>query len=449
RPETIYTRLMIDSGKSDDKVVRPLLAVPDPLERITSLKESRQSNYAKCDWAVHTDKLTLEEVASEVIHGWDLLCRNEIKSDWDTACIVTTATASYPVFVGWGLLDTLGERMKKAGLNGNALVISEDHVFPLYGDRVQASLQKAGFAIDSFVIPHGEKSKTIEIANRIYDFLVQHRAERNHIIVALGGGLIGDVAGFVAATFLRGMPLVHVPTSLMAMVDSSIGGKVAINHPEGKNLIGAFYQPRLVLADVQTLITLPQRELTSGWAEVIKHGLIRDADYFRFLERNTDKLTKLDKASTTEAIKRSAAIKAAVVSEDEKEAGLRMILNYGHTIAHGLETAAGYGEMLHGEAVAVGMMGAARIAERLNLLEGNAVKQQTALLQKFNLPVTYPGADLESIMKTIELDKKVQAKAVRWVLLQNIGKTVIRNDVLPDLVRTTIKELIDSKQRYL
>jgi 3-dehydroquinate synthetase len=228
----------------------------------------------------------------------------------------------------------------------------------------------------------------------------------------------------------------------MAMVDSSIGGKVAINHPEGKNLIGAFYQPRLVLADVLTLTTLSERELTSGWAEVIKHGLIRDADYFRFLEQNVDKLTKLDKETTTEAIKRSAGIKAAVVSEDEKEAGLRTILNYGHTIAHGLETATGYEQMLHGEAVSVGMMGAARIAEKLGLLGSRAVERQRSLLQKFGLPVIYPGADQEATMKAIELDKKVQKKAVRWVLLERIGEAVVRGDVPPDLVRSAIEELV-------
>ena len=443
-PETIYKRLMIDSEKSEDKVVRPLLAVDDPLERIRTLKASRQLNYDQADWTVRTDQLTLEEVASELIRGWNYLSRSQRYSisDADTACVVTTATESYPILVGWGLLDSLGQKMKDLGLEGKAYIISDDQVFPHYGNHAKASLENAGFTVDSLVVPHGETSKSMAIAMRIYDFLVLHRAERSHIIVALGGGVIGDLAGFIAATFLRGIPFVQVPTSLMAMVDSSIGGKVAINHPEGKNLIGAFYQPRLVLSDVGTLSTLSKREFTSGWAEVIKHGLIRDADYFNFLEQNVDKLINLEKEATTEAIRRSAIIKANVVSEDEKEAGLRTILNYGHTIAHGLETATTYQQMLHGEAVAIGMLGAARIAERIDLLNSDTVQRQGVLLQRFGLPVAYPRADSHAILRAIELDKKVQGKAVRWVLLNEIGKTIIRKDIPSDLVSDVVNELV-------
>jgi shikimate kinase/3-dehydroquinate synthase len=443
RPETIHQRLLIDSARSKDKVVRPLLAVTDPLARIASLKQSRQNHYADADWTVHTDNLTLEKVASEVIHGWNHISRGEIHRapEGETAAVVTTATESYPIFVGWGLLDTLGRRMKKAGLGGNAYVISDDHVFPLYGERVEASVREAGFAVNSFVVPFGERSKSIEVATTICDFLVQCRAERGHVVIALGGGVVGDLAGFVAATFLRGMPFVQVPTSLMAMVDSSIGGKVAVNHPEGKNLIGAFYQPRFVLADVQTLMTLPQRELTSGWAEVIKHGLIRDADFVDSLEQNLDMLNRLDREATTEVIERSAAIKAAVVSEDEKETGLRTILNYGHTIAHGLEAATGYEQLLHGEAVSIGMMSAARIAEKLGLLDRGAVERQKKLLIGFGLPVTYPGIRPQAILKAIELDKKVQKKAVRWVLLEGIGKAVVRGDVPEKMVLEVISEV--------
>ncbi len=446
-PVTIYNRLMIDSQKSGEKVVRPLLAADDPLERITSLKESRQSNYAKSDWTVHTDSLTMEEVAGEVVRGWSFINResHEWRADQQTACVVTTATESYPVFAGGGLLESLGERMKRAGLAGDAYIVSDDHVFPLYGERVKSSLEDAGFTVDSLVVPHGEMSKSMAVAMRIYDFLVLHHAERSHIILALGGGMVGDLAGFVAATFLRGMPFVQVPTSLVGMVDSSIGGKVAINHPEGKNLIGSFYQPRLVLSDVQTLTTLPERELTSGWAEVIKHGLIRDVDYLQFLEQNAEKLIRLDKEVIVEAVSRSAAIKAAVVSEDEKESGLRAVLNYGHTIAHGLETATGYERMLHGEAVSVGMAGAAEIAHRMGLLDGEAVDRQKALLESFGLPVTCPDVDVNAVMRAIELDKKVRMKAVRWVLLPRIGETVIRNDVPSDMVQSVVESLVNAQ----
>ncbi len=442
-PETIYKRLMIDSKKSGEKVVRPLLAVDDPLERITSLKESRQSSYAKSDWTVHTDSLTPEEVAGEVIRGWSFVSRMVpgLAADSQTACMVNTATESYPILVDWGILESLGQKMKDAGLSGYAYIISDDNVFPLYGERVENSLELAGFTVDSLVVPHGERSKSLAVAMRIYDFLVLHRAERSHIIVALGGGMVGDLAGFVAATFLRGMPLVQVPTSLVGMVDSSIGGKVAINHPEGKNLIGSFHQPRLVLTDVQMLTTLPERELISGWAEVIKHGLIRDEEYIRFLEENADKLRSLDNLLVTKAIKRSTVIKAAIVSEDEKEAGLRTILNYGHTIAHGLETATGYDRMLHGEAVSVGMAGAAEIARRMGILDSESPDRQRALLQISGLPVSCPGVDVNAVLRAIELDKKVRMKEVRWVLLSRIGETEIRSDVPPDMVRDVLEKL--------
>lgn len=440
-PETIYNRLLIDDKKGETKVVRPLLSGPDPERRIAQLKEFRQPYYSIADWTVHTDRLTLEEVAVEVIRGWNYVRKPCPAADQETACVVTTATESYPILAGWDLISGIGRRMRKAGLAGTVYTISDDQVFPLYGPKIMESLRDAGFGVDSFVVPRGEKSKSIEIAVRIYDFLVKRRAERGEIILALGGGMVGDLAGFVAATYLRGMPLLQVPTSLMAMVDSSIGGKVAINHPEGKNLIGAFYQPRMVLADVETLTTLTERELASGWAEVVKHGLIRDADYFQFLERNVGQLKRLERGATIEAIRRSAAIKAAVVNDDERETGLRAILNYGHTIAHGLESATGYRRLLHGEAVSVGMMGEARIAERLGLLDREAVELQRSLLLRFGLPVTCPGVDTNAVLKGIELDKKVHEKAVRWVLLRGIGEAVVGHDVPPDVVRSSIEEI--------
>ncbi len=442
-PDTIYNRLLIDDKKGESKVVRPLLSGTDPERRIAQLKEFRQPYYSIADWTVHTDNLTPAEVAVEVIRGWNYSrrCGACPATDQETACVVTTASESYPILVGWGLISSIGWRMRNAGLAGTVYVMSDDQVFPLYGRKVTESLGDAGFSADSFVVPRGEKSKSIEVASQAYDFLVERRAERGGIILALGGGMVGDLAGFVAATYLRGMPLIQVPTSLMAMVDSSIGGKVAINHHEGKNLIGAFYQPRLVLADTETLTTLTERELTSGWAEIVKHGLIRDADYFQFLGQNVEKLKRLEREATTEAIRRSVAIKAAVVNEDEKEMGLRAILNYGHTIAHGLETATGYKRLLHGEAVSVGMMGEARIAEKLALLEGKVVERQRSLLLRFGLPVTCPGVDTNAVLKAIELDKKVRQKAVRWVLLRRIGEAVVGHDVPQHVVRSVIEEI--------
>ena len=468
KPETIYERLFREAACNPRTEIRPLLAVDNPLERIRQLKATRQSYYAKADWTIHTDGLSISEVAEEVIRASRLLRRYAPRNDRervqsgidkDIACLVETTTQSYPVFVGYGLLDKLGEKMKKAALSGTATIISDENVFSLYVSKAEGVLKSAGFAVNSFVVPAGEETKSIDYAIKIYDFLVEHRTERDDIIIALGGGMVGDLAGFVAATFLRGMPWIQVPTSLVAMVDASIGGKVGINHPEGKNLIGAFYQPNLVLADPQTLITLHQRELTSGWAEVIKHGLILDEEFVQFLESNVDKLTKLEPELLTRAIARSAAIKAQVVSQDEKEKeGKRTILNYGHTIAHGLEAATQYKRFLHGEAVAIGMVGAAKLSQRLGLLSSAAVERQQSLLQKFGLPTSLRAEaasqrrgrkrsnfklSLAGITRAMELDKKVRGKSIRWVLLQDIGEAVIRNDVPQQDVLAVLRELAE------
>ena len=464
KPETIYERLFREAARSPKTEVRPLLAVDNPLERIRQLKASRQPHYAKADWTIHTDGLSVSEVAEEVIrasrllHGTDSFQLSAL-SDKDVACMVKTATQSYPVFVGYGLLDRLGEKMKQAALSGTATIISDDNVFSLYGSKVEGALKGAGFAVNLFVVPPGEETKSMDYAIKIYDFLVEHRMERDDIIIALGGGMVGDLAGFAAATFLRGMPWIQVPTSLVAMVDASIGGKVGVNHPKGKNLIGAFYQPNLVLADCQALTTLPQRELISGWAEVVKHGLILDREFFKFLESNINELIKLEPELLTKAIVRSTAIKDQVVSQDEKEReGKRTILNYGHTIAHGLEAATQYKRFLHGEAVAIGMVGAAKLSQRLGLLSSDAVERQQALLQKFGLPTSLQSAEALNVVKgkwgnlklslagitmAMELDKKVRGKTIRWVLLHDIGEAVIRNDVPQQDVLAVIRELAE------
>jgi shikimate kinase/3-dehydroquinate synthase len=449
KPETIYERLFREAACSPETEVRPLLANDNPLGRIRQLKASRQPHYAKADWTIHTDGLSVSEVADEVIRASRLLRRTaswqlSASSDKDIVCMVETKTQSYPIFGGYGLLDKLGEKMRQAALSGTATIISDENVFSLYGSKVQGILKDAGFAVNSFVVPPGEETKSTGYAIKIYDFLVKHRAERDDIIVALGGGMVGDLAGFVAATFLRGMPWIQVPTSLVAMVDASIGGKVGVNHPDGKNLIGAFYQPNLVLADCQTLTTLPQRELTSGWAEVIKHGMILDEEFVQFLESNANRLIKLEPKLLTRAISWSAAIKAQVVSQDEKEIeGKRTILNYGHTIAHGLEAATQYKRFLHGEAVAVGMAGAAKLSRRLGLLPSAAVERQQALLQKFGLPTGFSVLGLTEITRAMELDKKTKGKAIRWVLLQDISKVIIRGDVPQQDVLAVLRELAE------
>jgi 3-dehydroquinate synthase len=444
QPETIYQRLRDEELYSANPVIRPLLAGDKPLERIKQLKAKRQIYYTVADWTVHTDNLTVDEVSREVINGWQYINRRQAKqsAEADLACRVRTPTTDYPVFVGWGILDRLGARMKQAGLSGTANIISDKTVFSVYGDAVKKTLEKAGFAVNTCVVPPGEASKNINQAIEIYDFLIEHRVERNDVIVALGGGMIGDLAGFVAATFLRGLPWLQVPTSLIAMTDASIGGKVAVDHPRGKNLIGAFYQPRLVLADVKTLTTLPDRELTSGWAEVIKHGLVLDADFFQFLEKKAKELVKLECDVAVSVISRSADLKCRVVSEDEKETGIRTVLNYGHTVAHGLEAATRYGRFLHGEAVSIGMMAAARLSHHLGLLSTKAVERQQTLSQKFGLPIDCSGVALKDVLAAMELDKKVWSKAVRWVLLKDIGQVVISSDVPKKDVLKVLQEVI-------
>jgi shikimate kinase / 3-dehydroquinate synthase len=491
RPATIYRRLYNEAARSPQTEVRPLLDADDPLERIRQLKASRQPFYAASDWTVHTDYLDIGRVADEVVRAWRLLQGAQVQvgptasggsrsslqaqSGDGVACLVETVTGRYPVFVGYGLLDDLGNRMHRASLSGAVIIISDNNVFALYGQRVEDILKGAGFGVHSFVVPAGEDVKSLDHAARIYDFLVRQRVERDDIIIALGGGVVGDLAGFVAATFMRGISWVQVPTSLIAMVDASIGGKVGVNHAEGKNLIGAFYQPSMVLADCQTLATLPERELVSGWAEVIKHGLILDEEFFLFLESNAERLKSLEPEVLTKAIARSAAIKAGVVSQDEREReGKRTILNFGHTIGHGLEAATGYQSFLHGEAVAIGMMGAAMLSRRLGLLSLVAVERQQALLDGFGLPtslsattLTSPGSaspssleapssmslrakrsnlkvSIEGITRAMELDKKRKGKTIRWVLLENIGRAVIRTDVPQEEVLAVLHELAQS-----
>ena len=444
-PGTIYQRLPKDDERPN--TVRPLLAMADPMERIVELKQSRQSHYAMADWTVQTDHLTLPEVCQEVIRGRHYWLRSHQSSDGlsydqDHVCDVVTATERYPIIVGWGLLRSLGERMRQAGLSGNAYVVADAAVFSIYGETVMTSLREAGFVVQSLAVPPGEKSKTLDTVSHILDWLVDWRAERGDVVIAVGGGVVTDMVGFVAATFLRGLSLVQVPTSLIAMTDAAVGGKTAVNHPKAKNLIGAFYQPRLVLADVQALSTLPERELTSGWAEVIKHGLVLDSELNAFLEKNAKKLVKLNPEATTEAVRRSVAVKARIVSEDEKEQGRRILLNYGHTIGHGLEAATDYGRFLHGEAVSVGMVGAAMLSHELGLLSPEVMKQQGDLLRTFGLPVSCSDVKTKDVLKAMELDKKVKGKTVRWVLLEGIGQPVIRQDAPRQAVTKVLEELL-------
>ena len=448
RPETIHHRLREEKGGSSSAEDRPLLEADDPLERIRVLKAQRQPAYAQAHWTVHTDALSIEQVAREVARAWRMAAgqgsdaESPFAGDPDLAATVEASSGSSPILVGWGLLSRLGELLIVAGVPGPVYLVSDDRVFEQHGRTAQSALHQAGVLADTFLFPAGEESKSLDTAQRLYGWLAERRAERGHPLVALGGGVVGDLAGFVAATYNRGMGFVQVPTSLAAMVDASIGGKTAVNLSQAKNLVGAFYQPRLVLTDVSLLQTLPKRETMEGWAEAIKHGLILDAGLFQAFEQRTDALLALEPEVTTDIIRRSVAIKARVVSEDERETtGYRTLLNYGHTIGHGLEAATEYGRFLHGEAVSVGMMGAARIGKELGLTPQETVQRQEALLRRFDLPLRCPNVDLDRVLSAMALDKKVQAGAVRWVLLEGVGHAVIRTDLPDALVHEVLEEL--------
>lgn len=439
QPETIEARLRAMST-DPSQPIRPLLAHPDPLARIRELKAARQPLYAIADWTVHTDHLSPDEVVDEVQRGTNIATRrleqgrplenmepasssSPASAYDDIAHVVTTPTDSYPIYVGSGNLASLGARMRSQGLKGGkASLILDAALAPLYEEATRESLAEAGFEVDAFHLPSGESSKTLSSASQMYDWLLERRAERADPIVALGGGVVCDTAGFVASTYLRGVPLVQVPTSTLAMADASIGGKTAVDHPKGKNLIGAFYQPSLVLEDIDTLKSLPQRALREGFAEVIKMALILDANLFEFLEQNVDALLNLKEEPVVHALSRCAALKGWVVSQDEKEGGLRAILNYGHTLGHALEAVTSYESILHGEGVSIGMMAAGELSRRHGLLSSEELARQKTLLERFRLPTALPNVDLDSILDAMTLDKKSQGGSVRWILLNGIGE---------------------------
>lgn len=351
---------------------------------------------------------------------------------------------SYDIVIGSGGLAQLGSWMQPLQLGQKVLLVSNPMVFRRYGDAATAALKMAGFQVATCILPVGERYKTLSSVQKIYDTALAHRLERSSVIVALGGGVIGDMSGFAAATWLRGIAFVQVPTSLLAMVDAAIGGKTGVNHPHGKNLIGAFHQPRLVLIDPQLLQTLPPREFRAGMAEVIKYGIIWDAELFQALEAapRLDQQRYLAEDLLQEILTRSCQAKARVVSQDEKEAGLRAILNYGHTIGHAVESLMNYRGVNHGEAVAIGMVAAGEIAVTLNLWAAAAAQRQRALIQKAGLPTQLPaGLDIEAILASLQTDKKVKAGKVQFVLPTQIGNVTVTDQVPAEVIRSVLQTL--------
>jgi len=347
----------------------------------------------------------------------------------------------YPIYIGAGLLaraDLIVERLRRK----KVAIITNTVVAPLYLAPLKRALEARGVEVVTITLPDGEANKNWETLNRIFDALLEHRCERGTTLIALGGGVVGDLAGFAAAAFLRGVPYIQVPTTLLAQVDSAVGGKTAINHPLGKNMIGAFYQPRAVITDTDTLASLAPRELAAGLAEVIKYGLIRDPALFEWLEKNVARVVKREGEPLAHAIERSCAIKAEIVALDEREDGVRALLNFGHTFGHAIEAGMGYGAWLHGEAVAAGMVLAARLSQRLGLISVQDVARVSALLASAGLPVAAPDFGLERYLELMGHDKKVEGGRIRFILLKRVGEAYVADEV----PRAALADVLGSAQ---
>lgn len=343
---------------------------------------------------------------------------------------------SYPIHIDEGLLGD-SELIRPFITGQQIMIVSNETVAPLYLDSLLRSL--AGLQVYTHILPDGEEYKNLDVLDGIFDALLRVPCDRQTTMIALGGGVVGDITGFAAACYQRGVPFIQIPTTLLAQVDSSVGGKTAVNHPRGKNMIGAFYQPRCVIADISTLSTLDDRQLSAGLAEVIKYGLIRDLDFFIWLEQNIDRLVQRDAETLSQAILRSCVNKAEVVAEDELEGGVRALLNLGHTFGHAIEAGMGYGNWLHGEAVATGMLMAVDLSARSGWISRQDVQRTAALLERAGLPVQPPAElDVERYLQLMKVDKKVMDGRIRLVLLKKIGQAFVSDDYDTDLLRQTL-----------
>lgn len=420
---------------------RPLLQTADPRAKLQELFEQRDPLYAEiADIVMHTGKQSVHVLLQRLqqrLH--ELHVRSKSGDDESMKTLsVGLAERSYPIHIGNDLLGK-SELLLPYLSRKRAVVVSNTTVAPLYLQRLMEGLNQHQIQVESIVLPDGEQYKNSESMNVIYDALLRSRCERSTPIIALGGGVIGDMAGFAAASYLRGVPFIQIPTTLLSQVDSSVGGKTGINHPLGKNMIGAFYQPLVVLADVATLDTLPDKELRAGVAEVIKYGLIRDLPFLEWLETNVEKLLARDKEALRYAIARSCQNKAEVVGADERESGERALLNLGHTFGHAIENGMGYGAWLHGEAVAAGTIMATDLSHRLGWLSSDDVARVRKLFERAELPTIGPKLGVEKYMQLMGLDKKVADGKIRFVLLKSLGNAVITGDVPQTLLEQTLE----------
>jgi 3-dehydroquinate synthase len=437
-PETMLDRLRRQHATEGAAVERPMLAGDDPRSRIESLKEHRQDAYDRAAITLPVDSITPEIVAGEIFAFIPDPAR-----PLQPAVRLEARSGSSDIFIEPGVANQAGPFSRKIWPRARrAWIVSDTNVAAIHGEAIRASYETAGFDVRINAVEPGEGSKSLTTVSALYDWLLGGAIERGDIVVALGGGVVGDLAGYVAATVLRGVGFVQIPTSLLAMVDASVGGKTGINHPTGKNLIGAFYQPPLVIVDPHFLKTMPSRSLIEGWAEVIKHAVIQRStpggergDLLRFLQRNIRSLTSLSEPATSYVIKRNVALKAAVVDSDEREAGLRAILNFGHTLGHAIE-AADY-RYLHGEAVAVGMRAAMHLGRAFDLATDADARVLDELLIAYGLPLTV-DVDHEAAMRLTQSDKKRIAGTQRWILPTAGGGVVMQDGIAQNHVQDAL-----------
>jgi|Deesub1362A_J573_1020465.scaffolds.fasta_scaffold00412_3 3-dehydroquinate synthase len=421
-PMVILRRVMAEGGK------RPLLNVDEPLKEINRLLSEREALYRQADISVETSYITPGEAAEEII---EMLCLDSMVVD------VGLRERGYKIIIGRGILKRLGLRVRefrptKVG------IISNHRIYTIHGDSLNESLRQYGIEPEVILIPDGEEYKDILWAYYLHGRLLQCRFDRGSLLIAFGGGVVGDIAGFVASTYMRGIRYIQVPTTLLAQVDSSVGGKTGVNHPMGKNMIGTFYQPSLVFIDIATLRSLPEREFLASMAEVIKYGVMADRGLFDYLRDNREDIMGFGDSLMT-IIKRSCEIKADVVSRDEREAGLRAILNLGHTVGHAIETVTGYSRFLHGEAISIGMCVVSEMAAEMGMLGREEASDIKGLLQMYRLPVRLPSdIDVSEVIRAMEVDKKARAGRLRFVLPEAIGRVRIVEDVDRDVIRRAL-----------
>jgi 3-dehydroquinate synthetase/shikimate kinase len=453
RPQTLLNRVQQQLKETGPAAIRPMLDAVYPLDQVRALKHSRQSAYALADWTIHTDRLSAEQVAAEVIRAAELLensgdppglddlapGRHSLNPDSPPPIVVAAGPWPYYAIVDWNHLSSLGEHVRRVLPQAHrAAVLTDTQNWERLQGSVGDSLRGVGLEIKVRQMAPSETVKTVNEAHAIHDWLLRIKFRRDDVMVIIGGGAIDDVGSFAASTYMRGIPLVKVPTSLEGMIDSSIGGKTALNHPRARNLIGTFFHPRLVLTDASLLQHEAPDELRAAWAEVVKYSmlegsLLRDqvpgVTLFEQLERTADRLIGLDKPTLLETIARCIALKAQVVAGDERDMGqYRIFLNYGHTLGHALEAAMDYA-LFHGDAVAIGMAIEARLAVRLGMAEATVELRQAELLRRFGLPTRLPAVSLDLLLERINADKKVFGDAPRWILPVAVGRAVVSQQI--------------------